>query len=177
MSKNEPPAQSGQHQQQQQQHQQQQQTHIKREALPLNPNLTPTGQLTHAQQLQAAIRQQQATAAARAALLASQGKNTALNRLGGDDEQPVAFTSFNDGEESDSEISNIDDFDNDGGISQLKNELVMEKETDSDVSMMMFPPVFAKPHVETNFKRIFGPAYLCDFRQKLSSFAVFQVHN
>lgn len=57
------------------------------------------------------------------------------DRLGGDDEQPVAFTSFNDGEETDSEISNIDDeFDNDGGISQLKNELVLEKETDSDVS-------------------------------------------
>ena len=120
---------------------------IKQEA-PSNPNLLPLpndqivtpspGQLTRAQQLQAAIRQQQAQAAAKAAILAAQGKNPALNRLSGlhgDDEQPVAFTSFNDGEETDSEISNIDDeFDNDGGISQLKNELVLEKETDSDVS-------------------------------------------
>ena len=72
------------------------QARIKQEAIeqpgvppPLNNNipdivkqqmqqLTPTGQLTHAQQLQAAIRQQQAQAAARAALLAAQGKNPVL---------------------------------------------------------------------------------------------------
>ena len=112
--------------------------HIKQE--PIQQQLTPTGQLTHAQRLQAAIREQQVRAAAQAALLASQGKGVGgINRLGGDDEQPVAFTSFNDGEETDSEISNIDDDTFDGGdISQLKNELVLEKETDSDVSMENF---------------------------------------
>ena len=128
----------------------QQQQEQSSSSLPKMPNmhpfsmgsLTPTGQLTTAQRLQLAIAQQEAAAAARDAALASGGKTTTKFGVDGEDE-PTVFYNGDGTENSNTEISDIGDFeDNDGEIdreiSQLKNELVHEKEntdnTDTEVS-------------------------------------------